>query len=79
MDNTKNDACFCKTCKENKGVVCDVTNCYYHDGESCCTEDPCEMFSRIPFPANQFTPRGCDGKKDNRCPCPPEPGCCGKG
>lgn len=44
-----------------------------------CAEDPCEMFSRIPFPANQFTPRGCDGKKDNRCPCPPEPGCCGKG
>lgn len=25
-----------------------------------CTEDPCEMFSRIPFPANQFTPTGCD-------------------
>lgn len=31
-----------------------------------CTEDPCEMFSRIPFPASQFTPRGCDTKKD---PC----------
>ncbi len=26
-----------------------------------CTEDPCEMFSRIPFPATQFTPTGCDG------------------
>ncbi len=26
-----------------------------------CTEDPCEMFSRIPFPAGQFTPTGCDG------------------
>lgn len=25
-----------------------------------CTEDPCEMFSRIPFPAAQFTPTGCD-------------------
>ena len=25
-----------------------------------CTEDPCEMFSRIPFPATQFTPNGCD-------------------
>ena len=25
-----------------------------------CAEDPCEMFSRIPFPANQFTPKGCD-------------------
>lgn len=29
-----------------------------------CTEDPCEMFSRIPFPAAQFTPKGCDNKKD---------------
>ena len=25
-----------------------------------CVEDPCEMFSRIPFPAAQFAPRGCD-------------------
>ncbi len=25
-----------------------------------CTEDPCEMFSRIPFPAAQFAPTGCD-------------------
>ena len=25
-----------------------------------CAEDPCEMFSRIPFPENQFTPNGCD-------------------
>ena len=29
-----------------------------------CTEDPCEMFSRIPFPVKQFVPRGCDGEKD---------------
>ena len=35
------------------------------DSEGCCTEDPCEMFSRIPFPARQFTPTGCDRKKDN--------------
>ena len=34
------------------------------DSASCCTEDPCEMFSRIPFPARQFTPTGCDSKKD---------------
>lgn len=27
-----------------------------------CAEDPCEMFSRIPFPANQFTPKGCDSR-----------------
>ena len=26
-----------------------------------CTEDPCEMFSRIPFTAQQFAPTGCDG------------------
>ena len=26
-----------------------------------CTEDPCEMFSRIPFPTTQFAPTGCDG------------------
>jgi hypothetical protein len=25
-----------------------------------CAEDPCEMFSRIPFPAAQFSPKGCD-------------------
>lgn len=30
-----------------------------------CTEDPCEMFSRIPFPASQFTPHGCDKKKED--------------
>ena len=27
-----------------------------------CAEDPCEMFSRIPFPEAQFTPKGCDRK-----------------
>lgn len=30
------------------------------DGGACCPEDPCEMFSRIPFPAQQFSPRGCE-------------------
>lgn len=25
-----------------------------------CSEDPCEMFSRIPFPAAQFSPKNCD-------------------
>ena len=32
-----------------------------------CGEDPCEMFSRIPFPENQFAPRGCDGCASNTC------------
>lgn len=31
------------------------------DSGGCCGEDPCEMFSRIPFPTQQFSPRGCDG------------------
>lgn len=35
--------------------------------KECCdnpgsTEDPCEMFSRIPFPADQFNPMGCDSR-----------------
>ena len=28
--------------------------------DGCSQEDPCEMFSRIPFPAQQFSPTGCD-------------------
>ena len=32
-----------------------------------CGEDPCEMFSRIPFPENQFAPRGCDTCPSNTC------------
>jgi len=41
----------CKECCENPGGG----------------EDPCEMFSRIPFPAQEFSPNGCDDKdcKDN--------------
>ena len=41
----------CKECCENPGG----------------SEDPCEMFSRIPFPAQEFSPSGCDDKdcKDN--------------
>ena len=35
--------------------------------KECCdnpggTEDPCEMFSRIPFPAAEFNPIGCDNQ-----------------
>ncbi len=33
-----------------------------------CAEDPCEMFSRIPFPADRFAPKGCDKTSDN-CAC----------
>ena len=35
------------------------------DTPGCCQEDPCEMFSRIPFPTQQFAPRGCDGERDS--------------
>ena len=33
-----------------------------------CAEDPCEVFSRIPFPEKQFAPRNCDGQNDG-CGC----------
>lgn len=41
--------------------------------KECCdtpggAEDPCEMFSRIPFPTAQFAPNGCDGTEDG-CGC----------
>ena len=31
-----------------------------------CGEDPCEMFSRIPFPDDQFAPKDCDS---GSCSC----------
>ena len=44
-----------------------------------CAEDPCEMFSRIPFPTRQFSPRGCDcgedTDEDSNCGC--QSGCNG--
>lgn len=33
-----------------------------------CAEDPCELFSRIPFPAASFAPRSCDAS-DGCCNC----------
>ena len=36
------------------------------DSAGGCAEDPCELFSRIPFPASQFAPSGCDNDCD-RC------------
>ena len=41
------------------------------DSGGGCAEDPCELFSRIPFPAEQFAPAGCDS--DNGC-CEPNRG-----
>ena len=32
-----------------------------------CAEDPCEMFSRIPFPTQQFAPNGCDSSCSDSC------------
>ena len=34
-----------------------------------CGEDPCEMFSRIPFPTARFTPTCCDQKSQNQEDC----------
>ena len=39
------------------------------DAPGCCAEDPCEMFSRIPFPTAQFAPAGCD----SGCKCDTAP------
>ena len=39
------------------------------DSPGCSAEDPCEMFSRIPFPAAQFNPRNCDRKEAGDCDC----------
>ncbi|MBQ3193108.1 MAG: hypothetical protein IJB59_06025 [Oscillospiraceae bacterium] len=41
--------------------------------KECCDapgggEDPCELFSRIPFPAQEFSPGNCDD--DNECDKP---------
>jgi hypothetical protein len=43
------------------------------DKECCdtagCSEDPCELFSRIPFPTERFAPRNCDQGRDQDGPC----------
>ena len=36
------------------------------DDVDCCAEDPCEVFSRIPFPADSFVTGGCSEGCD-RC------------
>lgn len=39
------------------------------DTPGACAEDPCEMFSRIPFPEKQFVPRGCDEPREDGDGC----------
>ena len=39
------------------------------DSPGCSAEDPCEMFSRIPFPAAEFNPRNCDRSEGEDCGC----------
>ena len=29
-----------------------------------CAEDPCALFDKVPFPAEAFTPTGCDRRED---------------
>ena len=58
-------------------LVVPVVDCPVPSRECCdaagSTEDPCEMFSRIPFPTQQFNPTGCSETH------PPHPeGCCYK-
>ena len=37
------------------------------DAPGGCAEDPCELFSRIPFPASRFSPSGCDNDCSRCC------------
>ena len=37
------------------------------DNVGCSEQDPCEMFSRIPFPTQQFSPRNCDQNSGDNC------------
>lgn len=52
-------------------IVVPVTDYAIPCRECCadpgCPEDPCEMFSRIPFPAQQFASTGCDRENDDCC------------
>ena len=47
-------------------LVVPVLQCSLPSKECCdnggCAEDPCEMFSRIPFPVEQFCSSGCDDR-----------------
>ena len=56
-------------------LVVPVLDCAVPSRECCdaggSTEDPCEMFSRIPFPTGQFCPTGCSDA------CSPAPDACG--
>ena len=47
------------------------------ESPGCSAEDPCEMFSRIPFPTSQFAPTDCDqcGSRSNSLSY--EPSSCG--
>lgn len=53
-------------------IVVPVTDCAIPSKEccdspgSCSSEDPCEMFSRIPFPSQQFS--GCEEKSECETP-----------
>ncbi len=56
-------------------LVVPVVDCAVPSRECCdaggSTEDPCEMFSKIPFPTQQFCPTGCSD------PCPTAGDGCG--
>lgn len=55
-------------------LVVPTMECPVPNKECCsdmgCAEDPCDMFSRIAFPVQQFFPHGCCGPEDGHgCEC----------
>ena len=50
MNESTNKSCHGNSCREhNKGIMCSVKNCAYHDGERYCTA---EMISVEPACGN---------------------------
>ncbi len=56
MNNNSCNEKTCKTCHENTGVSCDVTNCAYHDGSHTCVA---EKINVGPSYANSSTDTVC--------------------
>ena len=44
--------------------VCPVQVCEPCSDPVGCAEDPCALFDKVPFPAQAFTPTGCDKPGD---------------
>ena len=59
-------------------LVVPTLDCPVPSKECCdnpgCAEDPCDMFSRIAFPVQQFFPHGCRQDESGSCECRQECG-----